>query len=55
MIIFVKILIFSKFMVKIGGSVEAGIGLKKTKFFNFLKLQACVLYPTKYRWHTIIT
>ena len=45
MIIFVKILIFSKFMVKIGGSVEAGIGLKKPNFFYFLKLQACVLYP----------
>ena len=33
---------------KLGGSVEAEIGLKKKKILYFFKIQACVLYPKRF-------
>ena len=48
MAIFVKILIFSKIMVKIGGSVETEISARWAKKIFFFNLQIYILSPPKY-------
>ena len=55
MVIFVKILTFSKIMVKIGGSVEAEISARWQNFFKKNNLQIHICMPPKYRFHIAIS